>query len=735
MISSLPRPPAARAAQDRFVPTAVSTLVRLALGTGMALACATVAAQASVPASSAATTPTLKEVTVSGEAPASANPPPYAGGQVARGSSLGMLGTVDTLSSPFSSTSYTSELIQDEQARTIGDVLQNDASVRTATAAGGFSEDLTVRGFTISGGDTGLNGLYGLTSASRVPTEIVERLDLLKGPGTLLNGIPPGGSIGGSVNVTTKRAADAPLTRVGLGYLSEAQFGASVDIGRRFGEDNAWGIRVNGAYRDGEASIDQGSQQVGLGSVGLDYRGRRLRWSLDAYSQNEDIDGFRPQIGFQPTLTALPEPPDARMNWFPGTTLKLQDNVVASRIEYDLTDQLTAYAGIGYRDGSAEQMFPSTTTSMDGLGGFTVRNGFYDAYSKTTSADIGLRARFATGGVGHTLTLSAASLTQELGNAYVASTGTVRSSIYNPSALPLVTGARTAPRKASEAHNDSVALADTLSFAQDRLLLTLGVREQAVGYDNYSTATGLQTATYKARALSPLAGLVFKATDTVSLYGNYTEGLTRGGVAPTTAANAGEVFPPFESRGLEAGVKADWGSFMTTASVFEINKGNGFTDPATNVYSFDGEQRNRGVELAAYGEPVRGLRLMGGITFNDAKVARAAQYQGNDAYGVPDTNVSLGADWDVPGLPGLSLNGRVIYTGSQYASNANTVSVPSWTRYDIGARYRTSVSGKGLVLRAGIENLTDENVWLVSSNNYLTVSAPRTFVLSATVDF
>jgi len=174
---------------------------------------------------------------------------------------------------------------------------------------------------------------------------------------------------------------------------------------------------------------------------------------------------------------------------------------------------------------------------------------------------------------------------------------------------------------------------------------------------------------------------------------------------------------------------------MTTASVFQISKPNNILDPTTNLYSFDGEQRNRGLELAAYGEPVRGLRLMGGITFNDAKVARAAQYQGNDAYGVPDRTFNLGADWDVPGVPGLSLNGRVIYTGSVWASNANTVSIPSWTRFDIGARYSTQVGGKGLVLRAGIENLTDKNVWLVSANNYVTVSAPRTFVLSATMDF
>ena len=102
---------------------------------------------------------------------------------------------------------------------------------------------------------------------------------------------------------------------------------------------------------------------------------------------------------------------------------------------------------------------------------------------------------------------------------------------------------------------------------------------------------------------------------------------------------------------------------------------------------------------------------------------------------MPKINANLGADWDVPGVQGLSVNGRVIRTGSAWASNANTLKLSGWTRLDVGARYRTQVSGKAVVLRANVENLTGKNVWLISGNNYLTLSAPRTVVLSATVDF
>jgi len=85
-------------------------------------------------------------------------------------------------------------------------------------------------------------------------------------------------------------------------------------------------------------------------------------------------------------------------------------------------------------------------------------------------------------------------------------------------------------------------------------------------------------------------------------------------------------------------------------------------------------------------------------------------------------------------VQGLSLNGRVINTSSAYYNTANIVSVDGWTRMDVGARYRTRVSGKNVVLRANIENLLDEETWIMSGT-YATVSAPRTFVLSAAIDF
>src|SRR5437870_2004112 len=86
--------------------------------------------------------PAIATVVVSASADVSAQglPAAYAGGQVARGGRLGLLGNVDIMDAPFNATSYTQALIQDQQARSVGDVVQNDPSVRVARGFGNFQE-------------------------------------------------------------------------------------------------------------------------------------------------------------------------------------------------------------------------------------------------------------------------------------------------------------------------------------------------------------------------------------------------------------------------------------------------------------------------------------------------------------------------------------------------------------------------------------------------------------------
>lgn len=686
------------------------------------------------------TEPPAPVVTMGSTRTIGAPAPAYAGGQVAQGGTLGLLGSTNGMNVPFSTVNYTSQLIEDQQARTAADTLINDASVRLTTGSNGFDDTFQIRGFTVPAGDVGFNGLYGLVSSSHVPAQIIERIELLKGPGALINGMAPGGSVGGGINIVSKRAPEIPFARLTPIFMSAGNYGLHAETSRRFGENKEWGVRFNGVGRNGEASIDGGNWQSGLGALSLDYRGERLRWTLDAISQNDDTRNFRPQMTIASNVPAIPAPPDARSNWYPGTMLRQRDNTIASGIEYDLTEALTAYAGLGYREGENAQSFPDSrvagfTSGIDALGNFRLINAYYDSYTKTVSGNVGLRSRFETGFIGHAVNVAFTGYNQEAGNAYVTSGYSVPSNIYNPSPLPVITAARNAPRRASDTTLTSVAVADTMSFLNDAVLVTVGGRHQMVKQDAFSTLTGAMTSSYDAAATTPLAGVVFKPWQNVSLYANYAEGLSQGTIVGPGYSNAGAVLAPFKSTQQEAGVKVDWGNITTTAAVFQIARPSQIRT-ASNALAYDGEQRNRGVELSAYGLLLPGLRGMASATFLRPELTSPTNplERGNDAPGVPDKTFSAGLDWDTPWVRGLALNGRVIYTSGSYLTSANLLRFPDWTRVDVGARYATSLNGRPVTIRANIENLFDKRYWL-TTGTFVTAASPRTYIVSAAFDF
>ena len=135
------------------------------------------------------------------------------------------------------------------------------------------------------------------------------------------------------------------------------------------------------------------------------------------------------------------------------------------------------------------------------------------------------------------------------------------------------------------------------------------------------------------------------------------------------------------------------------------------------------------------------MKLLGGLTWLDAKqeTTGLASTDGKRVIGVPRMQASLGAEWAVFGLEGLALDARAVYTGASYADAINTLEVPGWKRFDLGARYEFNVGDRLLTLRARVDNVANRSYWAsvggYPDNGYLVVGAPRTVSLSASVDF
>lgn len=292
--------------------------------------------------------------------------------------------------------------------------------------------------------------------------------------------------------------------------------------------------------------------------------------------------------------------------------------------------------------------------------------------------------------------------------------------------------------KSNETNLHSGVLGDTLSILDERVQLTGGVRFQQIKATNFNQATGAVTSEYDKSAATPMVGLVVKPWQNVSLYANYIEGLQQGPTAPLTAANVGQIFSPFKSKGYEAGVKVDFGRITTTLAAFQITQPSAFINPDTNVFGVDGEQRNRGVELSVFGEVTDGLRLLGGTSYVDAELTKTQGgiNQGNRAAVAP-FQMTLYGEWDLPFLNALTLTSRVTHASSQQVNLANTQQIREWTQWDLGARYRFErANGKPITIRAFLENVLDNNAWYGSFQpGQVIIRDPRTFMLSATLDF
>ena len=698
----------------------------------------------------------LESITVTASADASAEglSPAFAGGQVAEGGRAGILGTKDHLETPFSITSYTNEFIQDRQAQSVGEVLQNDPTVRVARGFGNFQESYFIRGFILSSDDIAYNGLYSLLPRQYIATELFERVEVLRGASSFLTGANPnGGGIGGAINLLPKRAPNYDLNRVTVGFDSGSQANVSADVARRFGENDEFGVRVNAAHRNGGSPVEDEESELNLFNVGLDWRGDRLRLSADMGYQNHQLDDTRTNVGLQasgfPMITKIPSAPNASDNWAQSWSYSNEEDYFGTfRAEYDVTDSITAWAAYGVRR-SEEANSLANINLTDGETGEGLMGRFDNTREdRVDTGELGFRGNFNTGSIGHDWVIAYSYFQLEKKNAYIGEFGAGRftSNIYNPTYIeqPGFVGNGTFPGNDLDSPSlngrtkfNSFAIGDTLSFINEQILLTLGARHQAIKVEDYAYNTGIRTF-YEESEITPSVGIVFKLTDEVSLYSNYIESLKQGESLDTGLGEL-ESLEPYVAEQYEVGMKYQTDTLGLGLAYFTTDKPRAVNN--NGVVEQSGEDQHQGIELTMYGMATDDVKLLGGVTWLDAKQKDTGDesIDGNRVIGVAEWQATIGAEWEVPTIAGLAIDGRVNYTGSRYADAANSLKVDDWTTLDIGARYLMQLGNQDLTLRARVNNLFDRDYWAsvggYEGQGYLVLGSPRTVTLSASMDF
>lgn len=665
-------------------------------------------------------------------------PPAYSGGQVATGGRLGMLGNRDIMDAPLNITSYTSQKIQDQQAKTVVDVARSDPSFRASSSSTGMLDAFFIRGFDINMGNFGevaFDGAHGVAPNYRAMTEYVERIEVIKGPTALLNGLSPGNSVGGSINIVPKRAPDEDVTRLTADYGNGEQFRQHMDLSRRFGEHDEFGVRVNASYSDGDTLLDNQARMAHVGAVAFDYRGSDFRATLDVLDQSENFNApsreLRVKAGVQ-----MPDAPNGKRNVSQSWEWSdVRDQSALLRGEYDVNKKVTVFGSVGGGLTEVNRLF-GYPVIQNALGDTSDTVSRYIFETKRVSADVGVRGQFDTAELSHDVSFQMSGYYDFLDRGNINDATAITSNIYSPVAQPFQDIASpTNVRRISETDMAGAAFADTLSAYDERVQLTLGVRAQQVQTDNFDTS-GAVSSSYDDHAISPMVGLVVKPWKNVSLYSNYMEGLSKGDIAPNTANNAGEALAPYITKQYEIGAKWDLGNFATTLSAFQITKP--FAQTTNSIYNSDGEQRNRGIELSVFGQVTPEVRLLGGFMLLNAEQTEtnSASTVGKSPIGAPGYQANMTAEWDTPFLSGLTVSSSLVHTAKQYMNTNNTLSIPDWTTVDLGAKYTTEIAGKPLTFRASAQNIFDNEYWSgVNIYSMVSQGAPRTVLFSVTADF
>lgn len=669
--------------------------------------------------------------------------------EVTRGGNLGALGDQDADDVPFSIRSYNEALILNQQPQTLGQVLENDPGIRTTYAFGNAAELFIIRGFVLAGDDIGLDGLYGIAPRQLVAPELYDSVQVLNGASAFLYGAAPGGSgIGGSVNLQLKRA-ERDLLRATLGYTSNEHIGGSVDFARRFGSDRQFGVRVNGAFRSGDVSIDGEFRETTVLAGAFDYDRGPFRLTVDLAYQEVEVRGLRGKV--QLGTNAIPAVPEADYNFSqPWNYTRLRDLFGIARLEYDVAEDVMLYAAFGARDGSEEGIYDSISVTNVVTGAANGGGAFIPRTDNNEAAEAGIRARFATGPVSHQLNAGGSINWQVNRNAYDFFGG-FATNLYNRPVVPIPASAFAGgnlddPFPIARSRLGSLFVSDTLGFFEDRLLVTGGLRYQTMNIRGFSYFGGAQTSEYDEETVTPVFGIVVKPSDRFSLFFNRIEGLQQGQTAPVdpSLSNPGEVFAPFKSVQYELGARTRLGPVNASLLLFQTELPSGFAvpdpdSPGLNVFGPFGTQRNRGVEVSVDGELARGLRVIAGLSLLEAQFTETlgGVNEGNQVAGIPDYLANANVEWDLPFAPGLTLTGRVVHTGEQPVNNANTLELDAWTRVDLGARYVAAIADKPVTFRAGIDNLFDERYWASAFDAFLPQllqGAPRTFKLSVSIE-
>ncbi|MFY2594564.1 TonB-dependent receptor [Achromobacter xylosoxidans] len=668
--------------------------------------------------------------------------------------------TAPLLDTPRSVQVVPKQVMSDQSASSLQDVLQNSPGITFAAGEGGRAGgDLPVIRGQNAASSLFLDGMRDASMQAR-DTFNLEQVEIIKGPDSVYSGR---GGAGGSINLVSKapKAKDAIEVTGQIG--TDRNYRGTVDSNWRLGEKSAFRLNVMGTKgdvpgRDRAVNFERWGVAPSL-MLGM---GTPTRITLSYYHyQNDSMPDYSipydPRVGLPVTETLG----ISRKNFYglaERDFMKTRDGMATVDFQHDFSDTLKLRNVVRYGRETADYLATQPDLTLANLPAGIVNRPAYGRYytTKAFANQTDLSGEFLTGAVKHGFDLgfeyTSVKQTMAYTNDQVLSSDGVtkcpadltQTSLRNPDpnvAYPC----RTARSWPAPYATDTLALYgfDTLKF-DEQWQASVGLR-----WDNYRTSGHDKKKQGYSRTdnlFNYQLGLAYKPVPQGTIYASYGTSSTPSAVAGATASDilrksSDEAAAPEKSRSVEAGVK--WlvldERLTLTGAVFQDTRRNTNIEVLPNEYEQAGQTRVRGIELGFSGAITPAWNIYGGYTFLDSKLIRGGRKdigaEGQDLPNTPRNAFSLWSTYKV--LPELTLGGGAYYVDKVYgnadagvdASGAPKARwVPSYWRFDAMAKYKFS---SHMALQLNVLNVFDQTFYTrARPKNHAALGTGRAALLS-----
>ncbi|RJF74327.1 TonB-dependent siderophore receptor [Rhodopseudomonas palustris] len=624
---------------------------------------------------------------------------------------------------------------------TIAQALQYSAGVAVQTGGADPRYDQArIRGFETNGFSNYRDGLRDIGNGSayfsvfRNEPYGVQRVDIVKGPSSVMYGqSPPGGLI----DLISKRPTEQAFGEV-VGLVGSAdRLQGAFDVGGPLDKDKSLFYRLTGVLRDSDAQIAKFSDKVKDDRA---YIAPAITWRptndttltiLSDYQHDVTGNAFPLSVatvrgGKVVKMSALPLfLGDPSYNTFDQTQYRIgyqfehrfsDDLIVRSRARYGHVDLEYRYLTFAGTPLDTQTMYPRVSRRV-----FETSDSF--------NTDNHLIAKTWTGDLQHTVLAGMDYQAFELSNKQYNGAAPSLSRIN-----PVYGQAVAMPTTLAQSFNQTLNQAGL--YLQDQIkwqnwLLTLGGRFDQAQQDTLNRITG-QPQISNDTSFTKRAGLTYLFDSGVAPYVSYSESFM-----PTAGTQfTGEAFRPTTGKQVEGGLKFQPNrDLLFTAAAFDLTQNNVLTaDPNNLNYSIQtGQVNSRGFEFEVLAKPVAGLNVVASYTVLDMKITESNNGDvGKVPLQQPRNMASAFADYTLQSGPlaGWGLGAGVRYVGESYMDAANTLTNDAYTVFDAGLHYRQP---KGMNFALNVKNIANKDNLLCTVTGGCQYITPR--VITATASY